>query len=101
MKGNPDADKILTSVNHLYQNEHQHKIGENEWTVEDNLRWRQEYAPQILGQMKETLLKIRSQHRKYPPKSQMYKAANYMLNEWDGIEAISTGGDYSWDNNLI
>ena len=34
-------------------------------------------------------------------KSQMYKAANYMLNEWDGIEAISTGGDYSWDNNLI
>ena len=34
-------------------------------------------------------------------KSQMYKAANYMLNEWDGIEAISAGGDYSWDNNLI
>ena len=31
----------------------------------------------------------------------MYKAANYMLNEWDGIEAIPTGGDYSWDNNLI
>ena len=24
-----------------------------------------------------------------------------MLNEWDGIEAITTGGDYSWDNNLI
>lgn len=21
--------------------------------------------------------------------------------EWDGIEAIPTGGDYSWDNNLI
>lgn len=34
--------------------------------------------------MKETLLKIRLQQRKYPPKSQMYKAANYMLNEWDG-----------------
>ena len=31
----------------------------------------------------------------------MFKAAKYMLNEWDGIEAITTGGDYSWDNNLI
>lgn len=101
MKGNPDADKILTLANQLYKNEHKHKIGENGWTVEDNLGWRQKYAPQILGQMKETLLKIKSQHRKYPPKSQMHKAANYMLNEWDGIEAIPTGGDYSWDNNLI
>lgn len=101
MRGNADADKILALANQLYQNEHKHKIGEDDWTVEDNLKWRQEYAPQILGQMKETLLKIKSQHRKYPPKSQMYKAANYMLNEWDGIEAIPTGGDYSWDNNLI
>lgn len=31
----------------------------------------------------------------------MRKAVNYMLNEWDGLEAIATGGDYSWDNNLI
>ena len=28
-------------------------------------------------------------------------AVNYFLNEWDGIEAIATGGDYAWDNNLI
>ena len=28
-------------------------------------------------------------------------AANCMLNQWDGLEAIPTGGDYSWDNNLI
>lgn len=101
MKGNANADRIVTLANRLYQNEHKHKTGEDGWTVEDNLRWRQEYAPQILGQMKETLLKIRSQQSKYPPKSQMHKAASYMLNEWDGIEAISTGGEYSWDNNLI
>lgn len=31
----------------------------------------------------------------------MRRAANYMLNEWDGLEAITAGGDYSWDNNLI
>ena len=29
------------------------------------------------------------------------EAVNYFLNEWDGIEAIATGGDYAWDNNLI
>ena len=52
-------------------------------------------------QIKETLTKIKATTGKYPPKSQMYKAANYMLNQWDGLEAIPTGGDYSWDNNLI
>ena len=38
---------------------------------------------------------------KSPPKSQMHKAANYFLNEWDGIEAISHYGDVEWDNNLL
>ncbi|MCQ2152802.1 MAG: IS66 family transposase [Bacteroidales bacterium] len=38
---------------------------------------------------------------KYPPKSQMHKAANYFLNEWDGIEAISHYGDVDWDNNRL
>lgn len=52
-------------------------------------------------QLKEKLLQIKGNQKKYPPKSPMYKAANYMLNEWDGIEVTPTGGDYSWDNNLI
>ena len=101
MKGNPDADEIVVLANQLYQNEHKHKIGENGWTVKDNLGWRQQYAPPILKQLKKALQRIKSMQDKYPPKSQMYKAANYMLNQWDGIEAIITGGDYSWDNNLI
>ena len=33
MKGNADADKILTLANQLYQNEHKHKIGEDGWTA--------------------------------------------------------------------
>ena len=101
MQGNPDADEILSLANQLYQNEHKHRIGKDGWTVDDNLEWRKEYAPPILSKMKEMLQGIKSQQDKYPPKSQMYKAANYMLNQWDGIEAIPTGGDYSWDNNLI
>ena len=101
MKGNPDADTILALANELYRNEHLHSIGKDGWTVEDNLKWRREYAPPILSQIKEALLGIKSQPEKYPPKSQMYRAANYMLNQWDGIEAIPSGGDYAWDNNLI
>lgn len=101
MTGNPEADEIIKLCNQLYQEEHKHKIGFNDWTVEDNLEWRQKYAPPILMQLKEKLLQIKGNQKKYPPKSPMYKAANYMLNEWDGIEVIPTGGDYSWDNNLI
>ena len=101
MKGNPDADEILALTNELYAQEHKHRIGKDDWTEEDNLRWRQEYAPPILAKLKAVLLRVQAQTDKYPPKSQMRGAVNYFLNEWDGIEAIATGGDYSWDNNLI
>ena len=101
MKGNPDADRILELCNDIYRNERKHKIGEKDWTVGDNLKWRQEYAPPILKDLKEALLKVQARTDKYPPKSQMHGAANYFLNEWDGIEAIPTAGDYAWDNNQI
>ena len=101
MKGNPDAVEILALANKLYEKEHEHRIGEDGWTVEDNLHWRQEYAPPILKKLRKALLRVQAQTDKYPPKSQMMGAVNYFLNEWDGIEAIATGGDYSWDNNLI
>ena len=101
MKGNPDADRILELCNDIYRNEREHKIGENGWTAEDNLKWRQEYAPPILEDLQAALLKVQAQTDKYPPKSQMQGAANYFLNEWDGIEAIPTAGDYAWDNNQI
>ena len=101
MRGNPDADRILELANSLYEKEHEHKIGKNGWTVEDNLRWRRKYAPRILKDLKAALLRVQARTDKYPPKSQMHGAVNYFLNEWDGIEAIATGGDYSWDNNLI
>ena len=88
-------------ANLLYHNEHQHRIGEGGWTVDDNLRWRREYAPPILSALKALLMQIRDNEKKYPPKCLMHKAANYFLNEWDGIEAIASYGDVSWDNNLI
>ena len=101
MKGNPDADGILALANELYAKEHLHRIGTNGWSVKDNLKWRREYAPPILAKLKTDLLRVQAQKDKYPPKSQMAGAASYFLNEWDGIEAIATGGDDAWDNNLI
>lgn len=97
---NPDAKKVAKLAGQIYHNEQKHRIGEKGWTVEDNLRWRQEYAPPILAKLKEALLSIKT-NRKYPPDSKIVKAANYFLNEWDGIEAISRYGDVSWDNNFL
>ena len=101
MKGNPDADRILKLCNNIYKKERKHKIGEKGWTVEDNLEWRRKYAPPLLRRLKKALLKVQAQTDKYPPKSQMHGAVNYFLNEWNGIEAIPTAGDYAWDNNQI
>ena len=101
IKDNPDAKEIAELANSLYRNEHQHRIGEEGWTASDNLKWRQQYAPPILAALKSKLEQIRDNTEKYPPKSQMHKAANYFLNEWDGIEAISKHGDVDWDNNRL
>ena len=86
--------------NELYQCEHQHKIGDG-WSVEDNLKGRQQYAPPILAALKSKLEEIKNNEVKYPPKSQMHKAANYFLKEWDDIKAISEYGDVDWDNNRL
>ena len=100
IKDNPDAKEVAELANSLYHNEHRHEVGEG-WTVGDNLKWRQQYAPPILAALKTKLEEIKGNEAKYPPKSQMHKAANYFLNEWDGIEAISHYGDVDWDNNLL
>jgi Transposase IS66 family. len=101
IKDNPDAKEVSRLANSLYFNEHRHKVGIDGWTAEDNLKWRQRYAPPILKDLKAKLEEIKGNTSKYPPKSQMHKAANYFLNEWDGIEAIADYGNVDWDNNRL
>lgn len=101
IKENPDAKEVTRLTNLLYHNDHKHRIGENGWTIEDNLRWRREYAPPILDALKAKLQEIYGNLEKYPPTSLMHKAAGYFLNEWDGIEAISHYGHVDWDNNRL
>ena len=101
IKDNPDAREVAELANSLYAHEHQHRIGKDGWTADDNLWWRKEYAPPILDALRTKLEEIRGNQAKYPPKSQMRKAANYFLNEWDGIKAIADYGDVDWDNNRL
>ena len=42
-----EAQAIVRLINELYQEEHKHKIGEDGWTAEKNLRWRREYGTSL------------------------------------------------------
>lgn len=100
IQGNPDADKVVALINQLYQKEHKHCIGVDGWTQDDNLKWRKKYSRGIMKTLKATLKRIISSPE-YPPKSQMFMAANYMLGEWTGLENIFTSGIYKLDTNTI
>ena len=99
-EGDPDAVRMIFLINRLYMKEKEHKIGVDGWTVEDNFRYRQEYAPEILAEIKDFLTDILDKPD-LPPKSRLATAANYMRNEWDAMVNIFNYGDTSLDNNLI
>ena len=99
-EGDEEAQGIVGLINELYQEDHKHEIGKDGWTVEDNLRWRREYAPKILKKIR-TKLDQMAADPEMLPKSDRYNAVHYTLNEWDAIENIFTRGDYHLDNNLV
>lgn len=96
----PRAGEILNLFNLLYDREHRHRIGRDGWTVNDNLRWREEYAPPILDRIKACLDSVKSDPD-VPKDSDLMGAVTYALNEWEWVPDIFTGGDYDLDNNLI
>ena len=95
-----DEEAQAIVINELYQEEHKHKIGEDGWTAEKNLRWRREYAPRILKKIRKKLDQLAADPQMLP-KSDRYIAVHYMLNEWGAIKNIFTRGDYNLDNNLV
>lgn len=100
LKEIPRAAEILKLFNLLYDREHRHRIGQDGWTVDDNLRWRQEYAPPILSRIKTCLDTVKTDPD-VPKDSDLMGAVTYALNEWEWVPDIFTGGDYDLDNNLI
>ena len=96
----PDAARMVRLLNRLYQKDHKHKVGEKGWTVEKHQKWRQEYAPDILADIRELLDKILARPNLLP-KSDLASAAGYLDMEWDAVVDIFKRGDTNLDNNLV
>ena len=93
----PDAARMVRLLNRLYQKEHMHKVGEKGWTVEKHQKWRQQYAPGILADIRELLDKILAKPDLLP-KSDLASAAGYLDMEWDAVVDIFKLGDANLDN---
>ena len=84
-------------VQFFYHKEHQVKP---DWTPEQILAYRQEYAPPILLKLKNRLTEIQN-HPQTLPKSPLAKAVNYMLGQFDALSNYILRHDYDLDNNAI
>lgn len=100
LEGSPEADSIIELFRLLYHKEHEHKVGKDGWTINDNLRWRKRYAPPILKKLKIRLEKIKRK-KDLIPDSDLAKAVTYALNELDDMANIFTAGNYQLDNNTV
>lgn len=96
----PYAREIIDLINRLYHHDHLHKVGVDGWTEEQELRFRQEYAPPILDQIRRKLIKA-AHHCNCVPGSEIYEAVTYMKNEMSDIENIFKGATFQLDNNAI
>lgn len=95
-----DATQLVSLINKLYQEEHKHKIGEEGWTAEMNLKHRQTYAPKVLNEISQYLRGIESKGNLLP-KSDLQGAITYLKNEWEAIENLFAEADTHLDNNLV
>lgn len=99
-EGDPDAEKMIKMINELYHYDHQHKVGIDGWTEEDNRKYRKSYAPKILKKIEQEL-NILSRRNDVLPDSDLGKAVTYMQNEMPDIKHIFQNGRNNLDNNLI
>jgi hypothetical protein len=92
-----EAEEVIAMTNRLYHKEH--KI-QPDWTPEQILAYRQEYAPPVLKKLKDRLTEITGNPQTLP-KSPLAKAANYMLGQFDALSNYILKHDYELDNNAI
>jgi len=97
IEGDEDAREIVDIINSLYRKEHE--IGED-WEPDEILKYRQEYAPPILEELKKKLRSIQSDPGTLP-KSPLAMAVNYTLVEYDALCNYILRHDYALDNNAI
>lgn len=97
IEGDEDAREIVDIINSLYRKEHE---TEKDWEPDKILKYRQEYAPPILEELKKKLLRIQSDPGTLP-KSPLAMAVNYTLGEYDALCNYILRHDYALDNNAI
>lgn len=97
IKENKDAQQIIEIINELYRSEHRMPP---ELSQEQKLEYRQKKAPPILDKLKTKLLKIKNR-KSTLPKSNLSKAVNYTLNEYQALCNYALKPEYELDNNAI
>lgn len=95
----PDAKQVVDLINRLYQIEHKHKIGKDDWTKADHYAYRQRESLPVMAQINETLQTLKNKPEVLP-QSDLRKAVEYMLTEWNALLNIFSDGSYTLDNNL-
>lgn len=97
IEGDEDAKEIVDLINSLYRKEHEIK---EDWEPDKILSHRQQYAPPILEELKEKLLRIQADPWALP-RSPLGVAVNYTLGEYDALCNYILRHDYKPDNNAI
>lgn len=97
IKESADAAKIVRKINKLYQKDH--KIGEG-WSPEKIVKYRQEYAPPIFQEIKQTIQEVLDKTTTLP-KSALFKACNKVLNQFEALCNYIKEAEYDLDNNAI
>ena len=96
----PDAKELHSTMNQLFHEDHKHTIGVDGWTVENNLEYRRQYAPNILGELKDKMDEI-EERGDLLPNSDLQKAITYIRNEWNALVDIFNYGDTNLENNTV
>lgn len=97
---NPKAKQIAQLFGLLYHFEHQHTIGQDQWTIHDHLLWRQRYSKIILERIHRRLIAIKSR-TDIPPDDPLKAATEHALKQWTQIPAIFASPILHLDNNEV
>jgi transposase len=90
------AAKMVSLIGELYQIERQ--AGTDGMSTEERLTLRKERAPPLLDEIKRQCADI---CQRDPPKSDMAKAAAYVLNHWTALTRFLDDGRLKLDNNDV
>lgn len=100
IKTSPQAQEIARLFGLLYHHEHQHKIGQDDWTPEEHLKWRQKYSKVVLEEIYTRLMAVKNRPG-VPPDDPLLGAAEHALKQWKEIPRIFESPFLCLDSNAV